>query len=585
MTLLFFSVFLAAAPGAFPIVDDKAPNPPARRLARPTADEPKRSALSLKQSAQYLDNVAVEWTRKRNCGTCHTNVPYLMARPVLKEFDSPGQGEVRAFFETRVAHWDDPDKDAKPRWDAEVISTAQALAMNDAATTGKLHPLTRKALDRMWTLQTQDGGWDWLKCAWPPYEHDDYYGAIAAALATGYAPEDYAHGPSARPGLERLRSYFRKTPPPDLHHRSMLLWASTRLGGLMDRPQQEATIRAIRAIQRSDGGWCLPSLGGWKRRDGTANDPGSPSDGFASGMLVFILREAGVPATDPTITRGVAWLKANQRVSGRWFTRSLTNDQDHFIADAGTAFAVMALRACETHSPATAERSSPALRNGSAGRIIRVAAAAGQATGPRPVVLEGWGEVVDPDGDCKLTLEGDRLAILVPGRLHDLQAEAEKSNAPRVLREVEGDFVAVVKVVSKLEPSGEGTRQGGSPSNGAGLLLWKSDGNYIRLERAAVARDRSISHYVLVQQWKDRDPTNRGSSVPDGPMLLRLSRKGNEVSASASMGGQHWHDMGKLTVDYPAKLKIGVAAVNSASQPFTAELTEFQVKESKDAAK
>jgi squalene-hopene/tetraprenyl-beta-curcumene cyclase len=573
MTLLFFSVFLAAAPGAFPIVEDMAPNPPARRLARPTADEPKLEALSLKQSAKYLDNVAVEWTRKRNCGTCHTNVPYLMARPLLKEFDSAGQGEVRAFFETRVAQWDNPNQGgaraitlalmAKPRWDAEVVTTAQALAMNDAATTGKLHPLTRKALDRMWTLQTKDGGWDWLKCAWPPYEHDDYYGAIAAALATGYAPDDYAHGPSARPGLERLRSYFRKTPPPDLHHQSMLLWASTRLGGLMDCPQQEATIRAIRALQRSDGGWCLPSLGSWKRRDGAANDPGSPSDGFATGMLVFILREAGIPANDPAVARGVAWLKANQRVSGRWFTRSLTNDQDHFIADAGTAFAVMALCACEPHSRPSAE----------------------QAIKAHPVTLEGWGEVVDPDGDCKLTLEGDRLAILVPGKLHDLHAEAEKSNAPRVMREVEGDFVAVVKVVSKLEPSGESTRQGGNPSSGAGLLLWKSDGNYIRLERAAVALDRSISHYVLVQQSKDREPTNRGSSVPDGPMLLRLSRKGNEVSASASMDGQHWHDMGKLTVDYPAKLKIGVAAVNSASQPFTAELTEFQVKESKDSAK
>ena len=44
-----------------------------------------------------------------------------------------------------------------PRWDAEVIAAAAALAFNDAATTGKLHPLTRTALDRMWTVQQK--GW------------------------------------------------------------------------------------------------------------------------------------------------------------------------------------------------------------------------------------------------------------------------------------------------------------------------------------------------------------------------------------------------------------------------------------------
>ena len=33
-----------------------------------------------------------------------------------------------------------------------------------------------------------DGAWDWIKCDWPPLEHDDYYGGTLAALAVGYAP-------------------------------------------------------------------------------------------------------------------------------------------------------------------------------------------------------------------------------------------------------------------------------------------------------------------------------------------------------------------------------------------------------------
>ena len=51
-------------------------------------------------------------------------------------------------------------------------------------------------------------------------------------------------------------------------------------------------------------------------------------------------------ADDPVIDFGVKWLKKNQRESGRWFTRSLNNDKAHYIANAGSAFAVMALEAC-----------------------------------------------------------------------------------------------------------------------------------------------------------------------------------------------------------------------------------------------
>jgi squalene-hopene/tetraprenyl-beta-curcumene cyclase len=51
--------------------------------------------------------------------------------------------EVRRFFEDRVANWEK----AKPHWDTEVVATAVTLAFQDAQTTGKLHPLSRKALD------------------------------------------------------------------------------------------------------------------------------------------------------------------------------------------------------------------------------------------------------------------------------------------------------------------------------------------------------------------------------------------------------------------------------------------------------
>ena len=54
------------------------------------------------------------------------------------------------------------------------------------------------------------------------------------------------------------------------------------------------------------------------------------------------------------IQRGAQWLRTHQRQSGGWFTRSLNRDNKHYLSHVGTAFAVMALTACE-ESPAAIE--------------------------------------------------------------------------------------------------------------------------------------------------------------------------------------------------------------------------------------
>jgi squalene-hopene/tetraprenyl-beta-curcumene cyclase len=104
----------------------------------------------------------------------------------------------------------------------------------------------------------------------------------------------------------------------------------------------------LKALQREDGGWCLPSLGNYVRRDDaeTPNSPKSPSDGYGTGYAVFMLRQAGLPVDDPAVSKGVTWLKSHQRESGRWYTRSLNTDSAHYITNVGTAFAVLALESC-----------------------------------------------------------------------------------------------------------------------------------------------------------------------------------------------------------------------------------------------
>jgi hypothetical protein len=115
--------------------------------------------------------------------------------------------------------------------------------------------------------------------------------------------------------------------------------------GLVLPPFSAKTVAALKAKQRKDGGWSLPSLGSYKRRDieKTPNDPNAESDGYGTGFVAYVLLVAGEKPNAESIGNAVKWLKANQRESGRWFTRSLNNDKAHYIANAGTAFCVLAL--------------------------------------------------------------------------------------------------------------------------------------------------------------------------------------------------------------------------------------------------
>jgi squalene-hopene/tetraprenyl-beta-curcumene cyclase len=297
--------------------------------------------MSVKKAVAFLDAASLNWQESRKCFTCHTNLAYLYVRPTFGSADAPHR-QIRAAAEKLVREgWEKPG----PRSEADVVATASALAFNDAATTGKLHPLTRKALDRMWKVQRKDGGWDWLKCNWPPLESDDHYGVTLAAIAVGVAPEQYRDTPQAKKGIEGIRRYLTTHPPTMMHHRAMLLWASAHLDGLLTRDEKAAIAKSLFKLQKPDGGWNLAALGKWEREDDRQQDTAS-SDGYATGLVVYVLRRAGVPAKDERIQKGVAWLKGNQRESGRWFTRSLNRDTYHYISHAGTAFALMALAEC-----------------------------------------------------------------------------------------------------------------------------------------------------------------------------------------------------------------------------------------------
>ena len=129
-------------------------------------------------------------------------------------------------------------------------------------------------------------------------------------------------------------------------------------------PQREALLAEIQRGQQPDGGWSLQALGPWRSSKAARFWVASlfaKADGYATGLIVYTLRQAGLPADHPAVRKGRQWLKAHQqgvqvgqRTDPAWRSYSLNVDREHgeergepwrrlFMSDAATAFAILAL--------------------------------------------------------------------------------------------------------------------------------------------------------------------------------------------------------------------------------------------------
>ena len=403
------------------------PGPFEERKAQPGWD--------VEKAAQYLDD-RMDWRfakakplqtgqGKTACMTCHTVVPYVLARPALRRatrVNNPTPQEARLLDDTvhRVATYpahqsiyDNKDKDSRG---AEVVLNAFILASHEAfqhpdsqlkstpgegtgpteqlgsrgIPAGRVPPRgaleafqqaakppsdsTRQAFRELWEAQRPDGAWDWPDFGLEPYESKDavFWGAALAATAVGTVPNAVADNQEISSNqVSRLRAYLQgKYDEQSLFNRAWLLLAATRLPDLLAPSQRDALMAELQKKQKEDGGWSLYELGPW--RWSKASPPFGPrgqvdvellsrSDGYATGLIAYVLRQAGLPSSHPSLRRAKDWLMANQQECqiGEqrwkcWRAYSLNQDHEHggehgelwprmFMSDAATAFAVLAL--------------------------------------------------------------------------------------------------------------------------------------------------------------------------------------------------------------------------------------------------
>lgn len=319
---------------------------------------------SARSAADYLDG-RMEWwstwkTAARDhdtfCVSCHTVAPYALGRPALRaalgeQAPSATERKLIENVTRRVRMWNEvePYYPDATRGVPKTRESRGTEAILNALVLKRYHSADlSRALDNMWSQQVTEGdakgAFPWLEFHNAPFEGDSqYYGAALAAIAAG--SDNRASSPAKQLTAYLLRERDQQVPV----NRVMLLWASTEMTGLLTLAERDAIIGETLARQQPDGGFSLSNLvGDWKRHDNTPLE--TSSDGYATGLVSFVLERAGLPRGRPELQRALAWLRSHQQAAdGRWLAYSLNKQRDlatdtgKLMSDAATAYAVLAL--------------------------------------------------------------------------------------------------------------------------------------------------------------------------------------------------------------------------------------------------
>jgi regulation of enolase protein 1 (concanavalin A-like superfamily) len=196
----------------------------------------------------------------------------------------------------------------------------------------------------------------------------------------------------------------------------------------------------------------------------------------------------------------------------------------------------------------------------------------------KPKIINGFGEFIDLDQDCRITEDDAHVALTIPGKMHDLRPDQKIMNAPRVVQELTGDFVIQVKLPGALKLDGTALAPNPSALAGAGLIIVLDDKNCVYVERVVNSKANKIISSARCVCYKDGQLAKTETlESKNQDTWLRLERRDKTLTASTSQELGQWTHFKPLTVDLPKKVKVGIFAKNSSSKPFSADFEGLKI--------
>jgi hypothetical protein len=294
-----------------------------------------------RRAAEYLDARQEEWIAwpranggAKPCISCHTNVPYLMARPALRK--ALGEKEPTR-YETALLD------SMRGRLDKKGKGAAIGVESVFAA----LFLRSPEAYDRMWEVQLREGAdagaFSWYMTDLDPWEEPEspLFGAALAAIAAKQAPVEYRERPEVRERLNALMEYLNR--PHDnqpLQNRLAVAWAT--------QDAKSPAIKEALAKQLPEGGWSMESLGPWKVHAKAPAQKGG-SNTYATAFASVVLLRTGIRPDNPQLARALDWLRSHQSEHGYFYAESMNREYEpdsmeiRFMRDAATGWASLAL--------------------------------------------------------------------------------------------------------------------------------------------------------------------------------------------------------------------------------------------------
>jgi ankyrin repeat protein len=305
---------------------------------RGSASDP-RAALT--RSLARLMEVAPKFRDQATCISCHHNtMPALAAAAAARRgipVDQPraqkNLNDILTFFTSAVPRMMLGD----PAVGGEAITTGYA----QMALLANGHPLdTTTAAMTHWLLERQmpDGRWLGNGLNRPPSEYSLIsHTAIAAGGLKSYPLPGRQQ--QIDESLRRAREWLLAADPKSAEERGMrlmgLVWTGAPRAGLSQ------AIKDVRDRQEANGGWSQFGR----------TDP----DAYATGLSLYALHVAGVPATDEAYRKGVAFLLGTQYQDGTWlvkthsfpvqryFESGFPYGRHQWISTSGTSWASLAI--------------------------------------------------------------------------------------------------------------------------------------------------------------------------------------------------------------------------------------------------